>query len=241
MTVQKVWQNMTRKIRRAFSSGNGQRSALSDRTQGPEANEEARVPLEPGSLYIAEEQEPSTSQPDRPRVRRVEPVESLKQLPVKLEALSERLGRLDRLIDQLDALSGGETALPARVAQAMKEAGVGQAGEEILEPLRDLSSESRKQTDLLEDVNKQLIAGGEASAQLAMAIGRLADTGEAVRQAEAARTELMEQIRDHLANSNADLVECLGAQSRRMQRLGIAIVVALVAILGAVLAVGLIR
>jgi ABC-type transporter Mla subunit MlaD len=161
----------------------------------------------------------------------VDTSESLKQLPVKLDALAERMSKLDRLVDQLDALSTGETALPRRVAEALKDAGVGKVGEELLEPLRDLSSESQKQTDLLDEMHKQLSAGGEVNVQLVRVIERLAESGEAARRSEAARTELMEQIRDHLANSNADLVETVSAQTRRMRQL----VIAAVALLGAIL------
>lgn len=156
------------------------------------------------------------------------------------EAMLEGLGNVDELcvaIDKAaDQVRKAAGTLPDRVAKAVGNVKLeAPDDEELAEGLRDLVAESRKQTDLLETMQSALTETRAVDEQTSAGLARLAETLESSRQTQAAHVELIEQIRDHLANSNADLVDAVDRQSGRLARAVLLAMAATAALAAAVL------
>ncbi len=189
---------------------------------------------------------------DRPeqvetQVRQADPESAVPSArrPIDLEAYrpheaEDRDSQLHDLSDCLTHLSDTldrQEQLPQRIADAIARLDLGGSSDELTESLRDLSSESKKQSDLLQGIQNQLSDGQETSHRVAQTLGKLQETLEAANRNSASHVEFMEQVRDHLSSANTDLVDTLDSHSHQLRKIGLA----LIAMVGVLIVVQILR
>jgi predicted nuclease with TOPRIM domain len=238
MALHQLWDKVV-----GIFSASAEPAAVSQGSPSTATPRPATPPAEtPASDYQPTHEESSPDAEDRtPR-----PKEPRRTLSKVADELQRQQANFQQLLDRLDALPDAQAqlaeavetqrALPERIAKALADSELTRRNDDLAETLTDLSSEAGRQCDLLGEIRQELSTARQNQDKLAGAVERLADTAESTRRANAGHVELMEQIRDHLANSNADLVDAFTAQNRRQVRATTALAILAGGILLALLA-----
>jgi hypothetical protein len=139
----------------------------------------------------------------------------------------EELRKLPKTLEKLTAALEQQRQLPDRIGEVLARAGDSGVDEEMLDTLRDVLSESKRQTDALQAVQGTTGSLEKSQQQSNASLSKLNETIENANRANASLTEFMEQVRDHLAGQTDNMRELVESHSARLQKVGAAIVVLL--------------
>ncbi|MFP4052815.1 MAG: hypothetical protein ACLFV7_03020 [Phycisphaerae bacterium] len=148
----------------------------------------------------------------------------------------EELGKLPGALEKLSAVLEQQRQVPDRISEAIARATNSGVDEEMLDTLRDLSSESKRQTDAMHAVLGTVESLEKSQQQSTATLSKLNETIENANRANASLTEFMEQVRDHLAGQSDDMREFIESHSAKLQKIGTAIVALLGVLILAVVA-----
>ncbi len=174
---------------------------------------ESPVPTEPFDVPL----EPAAPAAGEPAITYPLPADTagkLAQLPATLQELAAALNTQGEFHAKLEALL-------SRMSDPR---------EELIQTLDDLASDSRRQSDILGEIQRALAEGNESDLRTASALSRLNESLDNLDHSNAAHVEIMEQMRDRWANAKDETADEMLRHGRNLSKL-VLLAVALLAVL----------
>lgn len=153
------------------------------------------VPVEPAA--------PAAAEPAVSYKLPAETADKLAQLPATLQELAAALNNQAEFHAKLEALL-------SRMSDPR---------EELIQTLDDLASDSRRQSDILGEIQRALAEGNESDIRTAAALTRLNESLDNLDHSNAAHVEIMEQMRDRWASDKDETTDEMLRHGRNLTKL----------------------